>query len=124
MKKLLPLLLLAPALAATAQTAPALPPIRHEFLDSTFAVLPSATGARYRRETAYADSLGGEVRDYYLSGQLQSRGQYENIRREIIHGAYDTYYPGGQLESHTTSRHGQLEGEQLRYYPDGRVEQR
>jgi len=101
-----------------------IPPLKREFLDSTFVVLPSATGARYRRETEWRDSTAGEVRDYYLSGQLQSRGAYENIRRETIHGAYDTWYTTGQPASHTYSLHGRLEGEQLQYYPDGRLQRR
>lgn len=100
------------------------PPLKREFLDSTWHVLPSAAGARYRRETEYRDSIAGEVRDYYLGGQLQSRGSYENIRREVIHGAYDTYYATGQLQSHTTSVHGQLDGEQLYYYPEGQLQRR
>lgn len=108
--------------AAAQQTVP---PLKKEFLDSTWHVLPSAAGARYRRETEWRDSTGGEVRDYYLSnGQLQSRGQYENIRRETIHGAYDTWFATGQLESHTSSQHGKLEGEQLQYYPDGKLQRR
>ena len=102
-----------------------IPPLKKEFLDSTWHVLPSAAGAKYRRETEYTDSTAGTVRDYYLrNGQLQSRGTYEHIRREIIHGAYDMWYETGQLETHTTSQHGKLEGEQLAYYPDGRLQRR
>jgi len=101
------------------------PPLKKEFLDSAFAVLPSAAGAQYRRETEWRDSTAGEVRDYFLgTGQLQSRGTYERIDREIIHGAFDTWYATGQLEKHTYSQHGKLEGEQLQYYPDGRLQRR
>lgn len=50
-----------------------IPPFKQEFIDSTCAVLPSVTGAKYRRETEWRDSTAGEVRDYYLSGALQSR---------------------------------------------------
>jgi TonB family protein len=103
----------------------AVPPLKKEFLDSTWHVLPSAAGAKYRRETEWRDSDGGEVRDYFLSnGQLQSRAQYEDIRRETIHGAYDTWFVTGQLESHTTYLHGKTEGEQLQYYPDGKLQRR
>lgn len=47
-----------------------IPPLKKEFLDSTWHVLPSAAGARYRRETEWRDSTAGVIRDYYLSGQL------------------------------------------------------
>jgi protein TonB len=108
--------------AAAQQTVP---PLKKEFLDSAWHVLPLAAGAKYRRETEWRDSTAGEVRDYYLSnGRLQSRGYFDDIRREIIHGAYDTWFATGQLESHTNSQHGKLEGEQLQYYPDGKLQRR
>lgn len=81
---------------------PAAPPLKKEYLDSTFTVLPSAVGARYQLETQYTDSIGGEVRDYYLSRKLQSRGTYENIRHDIAHGIFETWYESGQLETLTT----------------------
>jgi protein TonB len=101
-----------------------IPPLKKEFLDSAFAVLPSAAGARYRRETEWRDSTAGEVRDYYLSGQLQSRGTYENIHSEIADGTFETWYATGQLESHATNHHGKLDGELLQYYPDGQLQRR
>ena len=124
MKYLISGLLCAAASLGEAAAQQITPPLKREFLDSTWHVLPSTVGAKYRRETEYRDSTAGEVRDYYLSGQLQSRGSYENIRRNIIHGAYDTWYVTGQLQGHTTSVHGQLDGEQLYYYPEGRLQRR
>lgn len=97
------------------------PPLKKEFLDSTFTVLPSAAGARYRRETEYTDSTAGEVRDYYLSGQLQSKGTYENIRLDIANGAFDTWHANGQLESHSEMSHGKPTGEARMYYPTGQL---
>ncbi|MEJ7665012.1 MAG: hypothetical protein WKG07_38590 [Hymenobacter sp.] len=36
-----------------------IPPLKKEFLDSAWHVLPSAAGARYRRETKWRDSTAG-----------------------------------------------------------------
>ncbi|RZK15179.1 MAG: TonB family protein [Hymenobacter sp.] len=95
------------------------PPPRQEFLDSTFTALPSAAGARYRRETVYTDSVGGTVRDYYLSGKLQRTGSYDNIADEVAHGPHETWYESGQLASHSESRHGVASGEWRSYYEGG-----
>jgi protein TonB len=97
------------------------PPLKKEFLDSTWHVLPSAAGAMYRRETEWRDSIAGEVRDYYLSGQLQSRGAFENIGKEVAHGTFETWYASGRLQSHAELSHGKYEGEVLEYYPAGQL---
>ncbi|RYY18934.1 MAG: TonB family protein [Cytophagaceae bacterium] len=94
-------------------------PLKQEFLDSTFTVLPSAVGARYRRETAYTDSVSGTVRAYYLSGKLQSTTFYDNLVDEIAHGPHETWYENGQLESHGESSHGAASGEWRSYYASG-----
>lgn len=100
------------------------PPLKREFLDSTFHVLPSAVGVRYRRETEYADSVGGEVRDYYLSGQLQSKAQFDHIRKEVLHGAFESYYVSGQQESYSEYSHGKQEGQLRYYYENGQLKRR
>ena len=96
-------------------------PLKKEFLDSTFQVLPSAVGARYRRETEYADSVGGEVRDYYLSGQLQSKARFDHIRKWVMHGAFDSYYANGQPEAHAEYVHGKRDGQLRNYYATGQL---
>lgn len=97
------------------------PPLKKEFLDSAFAVLPSAAGARYRRETEWRDSTAGVVRDYFLSGQLQSREEFESIRRHRYHGASEYFNQTGQLVSHQEYTHGEATGEHRRYYPSGQL---
>ena len=115
-------LLLAAASPAAAQQP--VPPLKVQFLDDAFTVLPSATGARYRRETEYADSVSGEVRDYYLSGQLQSREHLENFRKHTLHGLSESWYPDGQPEWHKEYAHGEPKGEQRLYYPTGQLKRR
>lgn len=108
--------------AAAQQTVP---PLKKEFLDSTFAVLPSATGAKYRRETEWRDNTAGEVREYYLSnGQLRSRQQYENIRLGMGHGVAETWTATGQLLARSEQSHGKPIGELLLYYPSGQLKAR
>ena len=101
-----------------------IPPLKKEFLDSTFAVLPSATGARYRRETEWRDSTAGEVRDYYLSGQIQSREEFANVRTRDYHGVSEYFAKSGQLLTHAEFDHGQRNGELRLYYPSGQLKRR
>ena len=91
-------------------------PFKKEFLDSAWHVLPSAAGARYRRETEYTDKLGAEVRDYYLSGQLQSREKFEDVQQRIFNGVSEYFYANGQLKLHREFHHGKRVGELFRYY--------
>lgn len=96
-----------------------IPPLKKEYLDSAWHVLPSAVGARYRREIEWRDSTSGEMRDYYLSGKLQASGFFENIRKEVPHGILETWYETGQIQSHAEFSHGQYNGEVHEYYVAG-----
>lgn len=87
-------------------------------------MLPSAVGARYRRETEYRDSTAGVVRDYYLSGQLQSREEFEHVRKRRYDGPSEYFYESGQLKEHAEYAHGQRNGEFRFYFPDGRLQER
>jgi protein TonB len=104
--------------AAAQQTVP---PLKKEFLDSAWHVLSSAVGARYRRETEWRDSTAGEVRDYYLTGGLQAKGFFENVRKEIAHGVLETWYASGQLQSSAEFDHGKYNGEVREYYATGKL---
>jgi len=108
--------------AAAQQTVP---PLKQEFLDSTFTVLPTAGGAKYRRETEWRDSTAGEVRDYYLSnGQLQSREEFDHVRKRSYHGVSEYFAENGQLLTHAEFNHGQRNGELRLYYPSGQLKRR
>ncbi|MDO7884522.1 energy transducer TonB [Hymenobacter cheonanensis] len=102
-----------------------IPPLKQEFLDSTWHVLPSAAGAYYRRETEYTDSTAGVVRDYFLSnGQLQSREELDNVRRHRPHGVSEFFNKSGQLRTHAEFDHGRRTGELVLYYPSGQLKRR
>lgn len=120
---ILPLIFLGLA-AGEAAAQQIIPPLKKEFLDSAWHVLPSAAGARYRRETEYRDSTAGVVRDYYLSGQLQSREEFEHVRKRRYDGVSEYFYESGQLKRHAEYAHGQRNGEFKSYFPDGRLEGR
>lgn len=100
------------------------PPLKQEFLDSTFVVLPSVAGAHYRRETEWRDSTAGEVRVYYLNGQLQRREQLEHIAKQIPNGVEESFDKDGQLTMHAEFTHGRRTGELRIYYPSGQLKRR
>lgn len=115
------LLLLVCSVTSRASAQSALPPTEKYFLDSTFTMLPTSAGAAYRREIEYTDSLSGQIRDYFLSGRLQSRETYENLRKHTSNGPMDVWYKNGQLKMHQEYVHGQPNGELRLYYPDGHL---
>ena len=122
MNKLTYLLVLAGGLWANPSVAQqALPPLKTEYLNAGFAVLPSNRGAVYRRETEYRDSVGGIVRQYFISGQLYSAAPYEHIQKNITHGSFESWHKNGQLAVHEDYLHGQLAGERRVYYASGQL---
>lgn len=90
------------------------------YLDSLFTVLPSAVGAQYYRQTVLTDSVAGEVKDYYLSGQLQSSGTFDDVLKLVPNGTLQTWRASGELESRATYSHAVL-GEVYYYYPSGQT---
>jgi protein TonB len=103
---------------ASAQQLVAVP--QKEYLDSLFIALPSAVGAQYYRETVRTDSLAGEVRDYYLSGKLQSSGTFDDVYKLVANGTLETWREGGELEWRSTYSHG-APVELRSYYPSGQL---
>ncbi|WP_223652021.1 toxin-antitoxin system YwqK family antitoxin [Hymenobacter psoromatis] len=124
MKYLLWVLLCAGFTVSEAAAQQVIPPLKKDFLDSAWHVLPSAVGAHYRRETEWRDSTAGEVRDYFLSGQLQSREEFDNIRIRRYDGVSEYFAKDGQLLSHKEFTHGETTGEHRHYYPGGQLKRR
>jgi protein TonB len=108
----------------TAAAQQVVPPLKKEFLDSAFAALPSAVGAHYRRELEWRDSTAGEVRVYYLNGQLARREALEHIAKQIPNGVSEYFSENGQLTTHTEFAHGRRTGELRTYYPGGQLKRR
>ena len=108
---------------ATAQQL--IPPHKQAFLDSTHQVLSSETGARYRRETEFADSITATVSTYYLAtGKLASRQGFANLRKGVPDGLSESWYPNGQLQMHAEYRQGRRTGELRTYYATGQLKRR
>lgn len=124
MKQLICSLLCAGLGVGEAAAQQVIPPLKKEFLDSTWHVLPSANRAVYRRETEWRDSTAGEVRDYYLSGTLQSREEFENIRQRRYHGVSEYFDKNSQVTTHAEFAHGKRNGEFRLYYPGGQLKRR
>ena len=117
-------LVLTTAASAPAAAQQAVPPTRHELLDSTHAVINTATGARYRRDTEYADSVRGVVREFTLAGQLVHQSHYENLRTKLLDGVAESWWPNGKLSVHEEYAHGKRLGELRLYYENGRLKRR
>lgn len=107
---------------ATAQKT--VSPLNREYLDSTWAVLPTSIGAHYQRETEYTDSVSGVVRTYFINGQIQSSYAYENLRKKIAHGTHETWFPNSQLRLHEEFEHGEQVGELRTHYMNGQLKRR
>lgn len=107
---------------AAAQTM--VPPTRHELLDSTHTVIATATGARYRRDTEYADSVRGVVREFTLAGQLVHQSHYENLRTRQLDGLAEGWWPNGRPCVHEEYVHGKRLGELRLYYENGQLKRR
>jgi protein TonB len=65
------------------------------------------------------------VRDYFLSsGQLQSREEFDNIRKRSYHGVSEYFTEAGRLTTHTEFDHGKRAGDMILYYPSGKLKRR
>lgn len=70
-------------------------------------------------EKMTGDELHGEVRTYYVDGELNTVRNYKNGKPE---GVSDTYYQSGALRATRTYVNGVLEGDVKSFYPDGQLE--
>ncbi|SFP87833.1 energy transducer TonB [Hymenobacter arizonensis] len=109
---------------APAAAQQVIPPSKIEFLDSTGVILPSELGAHSRRETTYADSIGGMVSAYIMDGKLSYRTTYEHIRKQIRNGPDEIFFPNGQVSYHTEYSHNKQVGEFRLYYANGQLKRR
>lgn len=122
MKRLILLVWLAAISSAHAQRA--LPPSATTYFDKGDKPLASDQDAEYRLETEYTDSIGGAQRKYTPDNHLLKVMRFSNLRNRILHGITEEYYPSGQLELLATYNQGKLEGELVRYHPNGQLQRR
>ena len=65
-------------------------------------------------------------RDYYITGELQSEGEYISIdkyddSKSVFNGEWTTYYKSGKIEAKGNRVNGKEEGEYLKYREDGLI---
>lgn len=99
-------------------------PKQISYFDKAGNVLPSDSGADYRVETIYRDSVAGMTKFYYASGKLREVNPYAHVRRRVLHGPRTTWYETGKIHTKEEYLAGVRHGELLVYYPDGTVRRR
>ncbi len=62
---------------------------------------------------------GVQVRDYYISGQLQMTGNYSLLSPEIQNGYFIWYFENGHKSAEGNYLHGIRDGVWTFWYPDG-----
>lgn len=67
------------------------------------------------------------MRDYYITGELQSEGYYLTIdkyddSKSVFDGDFISYYKNGKVEIKGSRANGKLQGEWIKYREDGLVE--
>ncbi|MBD2769018.1 TonB family protein [Hymenobacter sp. BT664] len=110
--------------AAEASAQQGITPIKKEFLDASFHVLPDAVGAYYRREIEQLDSIKGIERTYFIDGRRRSVCEVELRKSPICHGISESWHDNGQLSEHTEFDHGKRVGELRQYYENGQLKRR
>lgn len=93
------------------------------FYDSAWKLAPKSHAAYYR--LGVIDTMHyhffGDVKDYYLNGNLQMIGRYaDNIKQDT----FQFYYPDGTLRCKGAYHNNQRYGIWYYYYPNGRLSDR
>ena len=90
--------------------------VENKVFASYFRVLSSSEDSSYRKP----------LRDYYITGELQSESGYITIDKyddsnSVFDGEWISYYKSGQIEEKGTRIRGKQEGEYVRYNEDGLI---
>lgn len=75
-------------------------------------------------ETTFRDSLSAVTRVYYPSGYLKQYIPYANVYSHLLHGTLSNWYEDGQMRTKEEYLNGRRNGELLTYYPDGMPKRR
>ena len=87
------------------------------YYDKDWKGVSSAAFATYYRVIEVKDNpnVRGSLRDYFITGELQTEGGYLSIDRNddknsVFDGEITMYYKNGLVQSHVTKRNGKAEG--------------
>lgn len=86
--------------------------------------LPGPTGAKFRLDYTYRDSLSGSVRQYNETGKLVSVTPYAMIDRGVVHGIKTTYFESGELRAKEDYYANKRHGEFVAFSKDGKIKRR
>ena len=99
-----------------------------EYFDETWQRCQPKDAAYYRLVTYSAPNTPkGAVKDYYISGELQSEQypiyiDYADEGKTFLEGEQTFYHKNGQVKAKSQWLNNQLNGPVLTYYPDGSKE--
>lgn len=69
------------------------------FMNSSYEVTPSETGASYYRTVDYKKNGGARVTVYFMDGQTKMTGNYFDNSLKLEHGKFEYFYRNGRTES-------------------------
>lgn len=93
-----------------------------EFYDADW-ILEDSANAKYYRIISYDKNKKpiGKIRDYYMSGKLQFKGEITSIDPEIMKGKCTWYYENGKKMYYVNyNNEGVQEGKMKYYYENGK----
>ena len=99
-----------------------------EFFDANWQRCEAKDALYYRRVKYKAPNIPeGEVRDYYIDGQLQCiltpvYVDYADSGKDFHEGKFISYYKNGNKEKEYDYYNGRTDGKSMQYYDNGQVE--
>lgn len=84
--------------------------------------LPTKEGAKYFREIKFVNGLINDVKDYFISGQLEMTGNYSSYFAELegANGLFTWYYENGIKRQEVNFINGNMEGCLYQWKNDGK----
>jgi hypothetical protein len=90
------------------------------YLDKMWQETSRSNASYYRKIVRHHNLL--YMYDYYMSGQLQMSGQYEDAAAQTPTDTFTFYYPNGQLKRKGYFLHGKAFGKWSGWFEDGTID--
>lgn len=87
------------------------------YLDKLWQKTSESNASYYRKIVRHNNKL--YMYDYYMTGQLQMSGQYEDLDAQTETDTFKFYYPNGRLKREGYFLHGKAFGKWLGWHEDG-----
>jgi len=98
-----------------------------KYFDADWNIIHDSTNASYYRTATYLNGqpkVDSDVRDYFITGELQFEGQLSSENPDNPHGFTKWYYKNGNLSSTRNYKHGVLNGLYRNYFENGRIKEK